>query len=135
MKHKEVINNLIDWVCEEYHLDKDMLTNRIRTRKQPYVDTRHMLYKVIYQRYLNTERPLALKDIGTFFGGQDHSTIIHGIQRAEQLSSNEKEYNDMMQRIALRLSEIDVSNNMDKRCIIAHLKYEKQLHREAVACI
>ena len=135
MKHREVINNLIDWVCNEYHLDKDMLTNRKRTRKQPYPDTRHMLYKVVYERYLGTDFPLSLKDVGSFFGGQDHSTIIYGIEMANNFCLCEKPYNDMMQRIALRLSEIDVSNNMDKRCIIAHLKYEKQLHREAVACI
>ena len=135
MRHRSVINNLIDWVCNEYHLDKDMLTNRKRTRKQPYVDTRHMLYKVVYERYKGTDFPLSLKDVGSFFGGQDHSTIIHGIGNANKFCESERAFADMCRTIAVRLSEIDVRKNIDGGCIIAHLKYEKQLQREAVACI
>jgi chromosomal replication initiator protein len=47
---------------------------------------------------------LSLAEIGEFFGGKDHSTVIHAIEKVEGLKKTDIEYFQRLERITNRIS-------------------------------
>ncbi|MCD6131278.1 MAG: chromosomal replication initiator protein DnaA, partial [Candidatus Hydrothermae bacterium] len=48
---------------------------------------------------------MSLKGIGTFFGGRDHSTVIHSIEKIEEMRTNPK-ISTVLRRIEARLKKL-----------------------------
>jgi chromosomal replication initiator protein len=45
----------------------------------------------------------SLEDIGGYFGGRDHSTVVHAIAKIEQLSKSDPQCGDMVADLLSRL--------------------------------
>lgn len=46
---------------------------------------------------------LSLPEIGRHFGGRDHSTVLHAIQKVENMAKNEPEFQDTLDRLVKEL--------------------------------
>jgi chromosomal replication initiator protein len=46
---------------------------------------------------------LSLPEIGRHFGGRDHSTVLHAIQKVENIAKNEPEFQDTLDRLVKEL--------------------------------
>jgi chromosomal replication initiator protein len=53
---------------------------------------------------IRTKLNLSLTEIGEFFGGKDHSTVIHAIEKVEHLKKTDMEYLQNLERITQRIS-------------------------------
>lgn len=53
---------------------------------------------------IRTMLNLSLAEIGEFFGGKDHSTVIHAIEKVEGLKKTNNEYFQRLERITNRIS-------------------------------
>ena len=53
---------------------------------------------------IRTMLNLSLAEIGEFFGGKDHSTVIHAIEKVEGLKKADIEYLQRLERITNRIS-------------------------------
>jgi chromosomal replication initiator protein len=53
---------------------------------------------------IRTMLNLSLAEIGEFFGGKDHSTVIHAIEKVERLKKTDIEYFQRLERITHRIS-------------------------------
>lgn len=54
---------------------------KTRSRRRVIVDMRFIAALLLRKNY----EELTLKDIGSYFGGQDHSSIIHALERAQYM--------------------------------------------------
>ena len=84
---KELMNNIEELVCQEYGITRDYLkaVGRQRTRVEP----RYMVWKLLH------ENKVSLKEIGRSYKVSykkpvtDHTTVISGIKRLNDLLSYE----------------------------------------------
>jgi len=77
--HREVsydVGDIMEAVADYYHLDQNMLPDR--TRKQHIVKARQLA--MYFSRKLTDK---SLSSIGDYFGGRDHSTVVHAINTVE----------------------------------------------------
>ncbi|MGL4647882.1 MAG: helix-turn-helix domain-containing protein, partial [Caldilineaceae bacterium] len=82
---------LIALVAEAYKLTVDDLVGPRRTR--PIADARH-----IAMFLLREEQALSLPQIGQLFGGRDHTTVSHAIEKiGTELRNNEALRRDLAQ--------------------------------------
>lgn len=70
-------NKIIQSVCKEFGIEKKFILGPTRSAK--YAVPRQEAYWRIYQTGNFT-----LPQIGRFFGGRHHTTIMYGIRKAEQ---------------------------------------------------
>jgi len=92
-----------------------------KCRKQRFVVPRHMFSYLVKQYMPN----MVLTDIGSYLGGRDHSSVIHGQQSIEAFLGFDKKTKRDYAAIVQLLNEI-ASNNND----IAYL--ETNAYLEAV---
>lgn len=55
-----------------------------KTRRQPICDARQMIMKVLFNKRFT------YKSIGDFFGGRDHSTVIHACKKVNNLCATDQ---------------------------------------------
>ena len=89
MIHKEII----EAVCSQSGLSEKELLGP--SRAQRLVSARFMAYWLIRRHCEYT-----LDRIGRIFGDRDHTTILHGLSRAEALANEDEDFDD-------RLSQLD----------------------------
>lgn len=84
---KELMNNIEELVCQEYGITRDYLKAIGRQRKR--VEPRYMVWKLLH------ENNVSLKEIGRSYKVSykkpvtDHTTVISGIKRLNDLLSYE----------------------------------------------
>lgn len=70
-------------VCAKYKINQEDLESK--SRKREYSDSRFICYKIIMWACKKLKREISLKRVGQNFGGRDHSTVINGLERYEDL--------------------------------------------------
>ncbi len=68
---------IITYICKYYNLDEDVL--RGQSRGRDVVNGRQIAMYLI-RRMTN----LSLNDIGKEFGGRDHTTVLHSLDKVEK---------------------------------------------------
>ncbi len=84
-------------VIEELGFSEAELKGRKRTQKLALARQTSMY---LIRTILN----LSLTEIGEFFGGKDHSTVIHAIEKIESLKKTDIEYFQKLERITNRIN-------------------------------
>lgn len=84
-------------VIEEFGFSEAELKGRKRTQKLALARQTSMY---LIRTFLN----LSLTEIGQFFGGKDHSTVIHAIEKIEQLKTTDMEYYQKLESITHRIN-------------------------------
>jgi chromosomal replication initiator protein len=89
-------NDIIDLVCEQYNVRLNDLLSQRRTKNLAY--PRHVAM------YLTKElTQLTLTEIGSFFGGRDHSTVLHAINKIKGLRLKDNALRSELERLELQL--------------------------------
>lgn len=83
-------------VTEFYGLTVDQLKSK--TRKREIVQARQI--SMFYAKNLTKA---SLKSIGTYFGGRDHSTVIHACQTVNDLMDTDKKFKNDVEEIGKRI--------------------------------
>ncbi len=84
-------------VIEDFGFSEAELKGRKRTQKLALARQTSMY---LIRTLLN----LSLAEIGEFFGGKDHSTVIHAIEKIEHLKTSDIEYFQKLERIINRIN-------------------------------
>ncbi len=84
-------------VIEEFGFTEAELKGAKRTQKLALARQTSMYL-------IRTKLNLSLTEIGEFFGGKDHSTVIHAIEKIENLKKTDIEYLQNLERIIQRIS-------------------------------
>lgn len=79
-------------VCDVCEIDPEKLMAKTRTRN--VVKARQ-----IAMYLLRKKTSLSLKQIGSFFGGFDHGTIIYSCKTVENLMESDPQYNILVSKI------------------------------------
>jgi chromosomal replication initiator protein len=79
-------------VIEEFGFSEAELRGKKRTQKLALARQTSMFL-------IRTMLNLSLAEIGEFFGGKDHSTVIHAIDKVEGLKKTDIEYLQRLERI------------------------------------
>ena len=83
-------------VCEYYNVPVELLKDK--TRKRAIVQARQ-LSMFLAKQFTNH----SLKSIGKFFGGRDHSTVIHSCQAVQNLMETDDEFEESVVHIRKKL--------------------------------
>ncbi|MBX3475089.1 MAG: chromosomal replication initiator protein DnaA [Planctomycetes bacterium] len=89
-------DDIIELVCEHYSVRRNDLLSQRRTKNLAF--PRHVamfLAKELTQ--------LTLTEIGNFFGGRDHSTVLHAINKIKGLRLKDAELRSELERFELQL--------------------------------
>ncbi len=93
---KDLVQKIIDAVCEQYSLKVEDLTGR--SRESQYQNPRNMAMYIV-----RAETNMSFPDIGKLFGGRNHSTVISNISSFEQMLRTdpvlEKEMEEIKKKI------------------------------------
>ena len=84
-------------VIEEFGFSEAELRGKKRTQKLALARQTSMF---IIRTLLN----LSLAEIGEYFGGKDHSTVIHAIEKVEGLKKSDIEFFQRLERITNRIN-------------------------------
>ena len=88
--------DIIDRVCEHYNVRLSDLLSQRRTKNLAF--PRHVAM------YLTKElTQLTLSEIGSFFGGRDHSTVLHAINKIKGLRLKEPDLRSEIERFEIQL--------------------------------
>ncbi|MBN2619738.1 chromosomal replication initiator protein DnaA [candidate division WOR-3 bacterium] len=88
-----ILRNVID----EFGFSEAELKGKKRTQKLALARQTSMYL-------LRTHLSLSLAEIGDFFGGKDHSTVIHAIDKIEHLKKTDLEYFQRFERITSKIT-------------------------------
>ena len=84
-------------VCRRYPYTAEELKSKSRNKDLAFV--RHL---AIFLMKKFTDK--SLRDIGRFFGGRDHTTIVHAVQKMEQYVVTNQDLQEMVRTIEVELS-------------------------------
>jgi chromosomal replication initiator protein len=84
-------------VIEEFGFSEAELRGKKRTQKLALARQTSMYL-------IRTMLNLSLAEIGEFFGGKDHSTVIHAIEKVENLKKSDIEFFQRLERITNRIN-------------------------------
>ena len=88
---------IIEEVCKFYSLDSETLRGQGRSK-----DT--SLARQIAMYLIRRMTNLSLKEIGKEFDGRDHTTVLHSIERIEDLSKNDPEKSEVIKDITANIN-------------------------------
>jgi len=92
---KEIFDRYTNAIAKQFHLTLDEMFEN--SKKRDIVDARQMLY------YMCMERPIRISYIQRFMEEQghpiSHSTIIHGYKKAKEMIDNDKDFEDVVNRL------------------------------------
>ena len=97
-EERVTIEEIVDAVAKEFGITSKIL--RSKTRKKEVA-----LARQIAMYLARNIVGMSLKGIGTFFGGRDHSTVIHSIEKIEDMRTNPK-ISTVLRRIEARLKKL-----------------------------
>ncbi|MGA1331498.1 MAG: chromosomal replication initiator protein DnaA [Bacteroidia bacterium] len=95
------IDSIQAMVCEYFDLPVDLL--RASTRKREVVQARQ-----ISMYFAKKMTKYSLKAIGEYFGGRDHSTVIHSCQTVEDLMETDRRFRGFVDDIQKRIKSSTV---------------------------
>ena len=116
-------NDVIEIVCKTMYISDNKIRGNSRLRH--YTNARHIAIYIIWTKKLC----LTQGHIGKLFGGRDHSSIIHAIQRVE---NGIKDNYDKMLRDQYELCERAILEHFEKlNKISTELNITEEPHRFA----
>ncbi len=83
-------------VAEEFSLPPEEIRGRIRTKS-------YALARQITMYLIRTILSVSLVEIGQFFGGKDHTTVIHALEKIEDLRKSDSTIDELLRRITTRI--------------------------------
>jgi len=83
-------------VAEEFSLPGDEIRGRKRTKN-------YAMARQIAMYLIRITLSLSLVEIGQFFGGKDHTTVIHAIEKIEELKKSDSTIDEIIKRISSRI--------------------------------
>lgn len=84
------IDDIIDMVAELFDVEPHEVKQK--TRKRKYLQPRQLAMAVIRIKFPKK----SLKTIGTYFGGKDHTTVIHSFRVVSDMLEVDEDYQDMV---------------------------------------
>jgi chromosomal replication initiator protein len=95
--HQPTVNRIVQQVCGYFRLEPGLLQSRSRFR--------NILVPRQVGMYLARQlTELSLEQIGAFFGGLDHSTVLHACRKVEQALTNDPELSGAVRQIHAQLA-------------------------------
>ena len=95
--HRPTVERIAQRVGRHYRLDPRQLQARDRSR--------HVLLPRQVGMYLARKlTPLSLQQIGAYFGGRDHSTVLHACRKVEQALSRDPSLSGVVRQLHADLS-------------------------------
>ncbi len=88
---------ILNAVIDEFGFSENELKGKKRTQKLALARQTSMYL-------IRTLMNLSLAEIGQFFGGKDHTTVIHAIEKIENLKKTDLEYRQRLERIINRIN-------------------------------
>ena len=88
---------IIEEVCKMSNLDPAMLRGQSRAKD---VTNARQISMYLIRKMTN----LSLKDIGEEFGGRDHTTVLHSIDRVEDMIKNDMEKSEIIKDITANIN-------------------------------
>jgi chromosomal replication initiator protein len=79
-------------VAEYFHIDKEDLNAKIRTKE---IALARQIAMHLSRELTNSSLP----KIGEDFGGRDHTTVMHACDKIKELTSKDSSINDMVKSI------------------------------------
>ena len=93
---QERIEYIQKLVCDFYNIPVEAVKSK--TRKREIVQARQ-----IAMYFTKDLTKASLKNIGIFFGGRDHSTVIHACQTVNDLIETDKKFRQDVEEIEKRI--------------------------------
>ena len=90
------IETIVNIVCEYFEIASELLKDK--TRKREVVQARQVA--MYFSKELTNT---SLKTIGSYFGGRDHSTVIHAVQTVNDLVDTQKNFRTQVEDIRKKL--------------------------------
>lgn len=103
-KTKLTMEQVTDIVCRELEVDYHKVFEKTRVRN--VVEARQI---AMYLCYINCNK--SLKQIGRFFGGRDHSTVLHSREVVGNHIQTEIDYRNKFKQIEFELLTAQTFNN------------------------
>jgi chromosomal replication initiator protein len=91
---------IANYISRLYGVSIENLKSKSRDRK--YVDPRHISMYFIKEYH----RSFSLKSIGEYFGGRDHSTVIHALENVSDLMDTDKQFKEKIKRAKVALNKL-----------------------------
>ena len=88
---------IIDEVCKFYNIEPAVLKGQGRAKD---ISMARQIAMYLIRRMTN----LSLKEIGKEFEGRDHTTVLHSIERIEDLSKNDPEKAEIIKDITANIN-------------------------------
>jgi hypothetical protein len=128
---KSKIDIIIDQVCLHSNVDKKEIF--LLRRFHESVKARHIAFYFLY-KFTN----LSYNEIGRMFGGKDHTTIMHGINKVSDYLDIQDEYYvnivNLIEQSIARIYEVskNISQevNQDKLDVTKYIKTSRRYERE-----
>ncbi len=100
---------IIDAVCKEYDVDRNMIF--IRKNDRMYSEPRQIIMALMYY---HLRLPMAI--VGQYCGGRDHSTVVHARQSVCMLYDSNKFYASRVRSIVSSItSDPDVFHSLSMK--------------------
>jgi len=91
-------NIIINHVSNYYNISIDSLKSK--SRKTINVEARKVIYYLLRKHTL-----ISLKEIGDYFGGRDHTTVIHSCESAKDLMKVYSEFETKVSELETKILE------------------------------
>lgn len=90
-------SKIIENVAKVYNVKvADIISN---SRKQNVATARHVAMFIMREGY-----KLQLKDIGSFLGNRDHTTVLSGVEKIKSLMTKDKDFSKLINSIIKKLN-------------------------------
>ncbi len=133
---KEIVNNFTskgtreltieqihEVVCDQFQVDPEQV--RSKTRKREVVQARQ-LTMFLAKHCTNS----SLKQIGKYFSGRDHSTVIHANQAVQNLMETDRQFKEQVEAIQKRM-KIELGSEQLPNLKTCHSAKSKEQTRSA----
>lgn len=88
---------IIEIVAQQFGVTVEQLQSKERTANLA-------LGRQVAMYLLRTLLAMSLKEIGSFFGGKDHSTVIHAIEKITELKKSDSDLSQKIQKIVMLIN-------------------------------
>lgn len=97
IENKPIMDIIVD-VCDYYDIYYTEVISK--KRNSNLIMIRYKLYDLIYSNFNNK---ITLKQIGSYFGNKDHSTIINGIKNVKTFCQIYPEFREEYKKLHLKI--------------------------------
>jgi chromosomal replication initiator protein len=90
------VENIQNVICSSYNINLDLLIGKNRRKE---IAEARMIAMYFTREYTN----LSLKTIGLYFGGRDHSTVVHACKWVESKIDSDLKFSDNISSLKSRI--------------------------------